>query len=126
LDFLIGIFLCFNLAFAEAPAPFEKVKEYALQGVCDEEKVCLLEFKGAVNGETYHIAFIYNTLFDVYGIAYAALGEAPYVILYEGRSNQFFRVEASPLGLVRFGILKEEALKEAFKIMRKVVRLNLI
>jgi len=119
---ILAVLLCFAIqGFAECPKPFEKVKEYAVQGEMVKPGIWLNRFAGNENGKEFEFRFVY--------------GESDNSICIGGESEENYRVFcwhpdygcAEYLNpWIQVPMNDTTAEEELYKLFRRMVELGLL
>jgi len=117
---LVIVFLAFStMAWAEAPAPFEYIKGYAMDMVTpDSDGDYIVNIELNDNGQLVRFAFGYLVEAGIIAIGKEGLG----FIIYNEKDKSFGR----PYGSYLFRLEEEKAIEMAYVIFRELLERNLL
>lgn len=118
--FVVALLLMFSMtAFAEAPAPFEYAKQYAMEmATPDKDGDYIVDFTFNENGTEIHLGFGYITNRKIIALGRSDLGAVGYF-----EENKSFVVTYGPFIVA---IEEENAIAFAYVIYRDLVARDLL
>ncbi len=107
-------------AFAETPAPFEKIKEIALKSPLDSQCRHIVTFDINIDGNVVSYVIVYFPILGATAIGKAEGGKVCVVEFWE-KEGKFTELTQSNGKLIRNLISQQDACNKAFSIFREMV-----